>query len=157
DKKKKLLALAICLELGARAKDAIPTLVERLTDKEEDSDVRAETALALLRIDPGIGTLDLVRKNNPEQTVKALLPDIKNSDKKKRLLAVIICWDLGPPAKDAIPQLVERLTDKREDTNVRAEAAMALQQIGAWPATEAAVPKILDVIQNPEEPSLVRE
>ena len=53
---------------------------------------------------------------------------------------------IGPPAKDAVPLLIERLDDPDED--VRQAAARALGQIG--PAAAPAVPALVGLIESPD-------
>ena len=51
---------------------------------------------------------------------------------------------MGPEAKDAVPDLLERLGD--DDPRVRKMAVRALGQIG--PAAAAAVPELIRILQS---------
>jgi len=84
----------------------------------------------------------------------ALLEGLKDSDKQVRFAAAQGLSEMGPEAKDAVPQLIDALQDS--DQQVRAFAAMALGKIG--PDAVTAVPYLVGKL-SPDaftpEPNLV--
>src|SRR5258708_1515339 len=85
--------------------------------------IAAAVPVALL----GAG-LTLPRAAAQERPLAALLKDLKSDDAAVKLAALTALADLGPKAKDAVPDLFGLLHDKNED--VRLNAAIALGKVG---------------------------
>jgi len=115
--------------VGVKSKDVMPALMGMTND--EDLSVRAHVARAFGRIGPA--------------AVPGLIRML--GDKTVTCEAARALGDLGPAAKDAVPQLIQALKDKR--ANVRQFAATALGQIG--PAAREAIPSLTDALKSKNE------
>ena len=115
----KLRALEALGELGTKAADAAPALVDLFAEKNED--VRLGAALALGKI----------RRGATEPLVKAL----GSKDGDVRFYAAWSLGFVGPEAKSATPALVKALADAVPE--VRRKAAYALGLVDADPETAA--------------------
>jgi HEAT repeat protein len=114
--------------IGAPNPDAVP----RLTPLLADPAVRAETAVALIRIDPG----------HAAKVMPDLIQDLQASQRQRREATVRALAELGPAAKSAVPVLAGLLRDKELQEVVLA----ALGRIG--PAAQEAVPALLTLVQD---------
>jgi len=116
--------------LGPAAKDAVPALAAALADR--NAFVRLAAAHALFRIDP----------KNPNVT-RAIVAAIKEEDRLfpdrfNTMDAVRLAGELGPAAKDAVPELIALWKAPKLHVQVRQSITYALGQIG--PDAKAALP-----------------
>jgi HEAT repeat protein len=155
----RLRAASALSRIGAGAKEAVPTLIEALNDKQiqhlavealgkigpdakaalpilseklKDPAVgpRRRVARALLRIDPG-----------QKEALAVLIDALKDMTDKKggtRWNAAQALGELGPAAREAVPALAQALKDSNH--TVRYSAADALGNIG--PEAAEAVPSL---------------
>jgi HEAT repeat protein len=120
---------------------------------------------ALQSDDPSLQELAAVAAARLGDAAKPLVEDLGKlvtgaKDGTARRNAALALARIGPAAKAAVPQLAEALRHKDDpdamaNTEVRLAAAEALASI-KYPANEAAVPALLDVIRGDPEP-LVRQ
>jgi HEAT repeat protein len=89
-------AAAFFLEAGADVRRATPALREVVRDPKEDPFVVPEAAFTLWKIEQN------------KEAVRALLRVLKSESKGDRTSALYLA-DIGPPAREAIPVLLERL------------------------------------------------
>lgn len=103
-------------ECGPIASAAVPALVHRLKDKQDD--VRIAAAEALLKIAP---------EKNHEAAIGVLTEELKNRDVLTRILAAEALGRLGPVAQETAPALESVL--KAPEAEVRQAAEQALKKI----------------------------
>lgn len=127
-------ALTALANLGPAAADAAPALLEKLDGRKHPAmrqrDLRQlgfRIAFVLTRIGPA--------------AMPHLLGALKSDDSVMRTVAAHALGDLGPAAKDAVPDLIANL-DHREPF-VREEVVAALSAIG-----EPAAKPLTDALQN---------
>jgi HEAT repeat protein len=104
-------------QFGPRAEEAVPVLIEALSDRQcQDRDVAAESLGKIGR--------------RPQQTVPALVQALRDPDDRVRTTASRALSRFGEEAAEAgaVPPLTAMLKD--DDMNVRAYAADALGAIG---------------------------
>ena len=101
--------------LGKIGPAAVPALVKRLNDKNEDKDVCASVMEALEEIDIEARTV-----------MPILIEALKDKDKRIRRSAAQALRKIGPEAKAAVPALIELLNF---DDEARRWAANALKKI----------------------------
>jgi HEAT repeat protein len=124
------------------AKDAIPALLEALSDN--DTRVRRAASNALrLKVRPDTKT-----------AVVPLFAALKDKDHEVRAFSAEALANIGPEADKAIPALMEAAIDPVNDWTVRYSAALAIGRIG--PNALPAVPTLIRVILNKSENRLVR-
>jgi HEAT repeat protein len=140
---------------------AVRKLVQRLT--EEDPRHREAAANALVDLDPDPEILRPILKKamdgaSPEvldavmdvfaQLGEKVLPRLINAleVEEVRLRAAAIIARIGPPAKAAVPALVEALGDESSET--RSEVLLALAAIG--PDAASAVPAVTKAVRDPD-------
>ncbi len=112
--------------LGTPAPEVVPVLSKLLAEPT----LRAEAAVALVRVDPA----------QSEKVVPPLVRDFKEGDESVRLQAADALARLGSAAEPAAPTLVEALHDR-----AAAQVALqALQGIGA-----AAAPSVAKLLEDP--------
>ncbi|HLY11060.1 MAG TPA: alpha-L-fucosidase [Planctomycetota bacterium] len=133
---------------GRQAKDAIPELIDALSDPE--SGVRVWSAHALGGIDaddPRVSTaltkslrdtspdvrrviLPVMIQRGPRAAgaVSALTDLLQDAEVFIRVMTCLAFRQIGPEAKAAVPALISRLSDP--DAEVRARAAQALAKVG---------------------------
>ncbi len=120
--------------LGARAKAAVPALVQALGDPLPT--VRRSALHTLRQIGP-----------DADSAVPSILPLLNDPVPQTRQLAASVLCSIGPAAKPAIPQLVEMLNDK----NDRTTAMWALQGIG-----EPAIPSFIKLLDSNDDDLCLR-
>jgi HEAT repeat protein len=108
--------------------------------------LRRQAALALKNIGPD------ARAALPELRMALHSPD--GELKRNAAVALIGFKDAGEPA---VPDLVQLVQDRKEDAEVRKQAAVALSRIGYNPALVKAIPGLLAVVADPTEVGGVRE
>jgi HEAT repeat protein len=140
-------------EIGAPARSVVPALVEAI--KDDDASVRRQVIGAMMSIRPGPEVVvpllaQLLEESDPATQVRILhsmvergpaavpgaIEALKND--KAAYWACLVLRDLGPVGKDAIPALVNRLSDPRP--GVRREVALALASMES--AAAQAVPQL---------------
>lgn len=99
--------------IGPEASAAVPDLVELLGGK--DGEMRAYAAGALWKI------------NRHPRAIPTLLEELKNPSYDKPYAAVVMIGEIGPPAKEAVPDLIKTLSHR--ELFVRKEAARALKKV----------------------------
>ena len=116
-------------EIGADAEAAIPTLIEKLSEKIKRPNIYAS---ALGKIGP--------------KAIPALLNIIEhsNEDAIRRMYAVYALGEMGSSAKDTVPELIKRL----EDLTLQIHTIEALGKIG--PDAHEAVPHLIAIKDGPE-------
>jgi len=157
------ITAAVALEnLGARAVDAVPVLVQALSDR--DAGVRVASARALGQMGslateavPALNqaisdddhavrfaAYDAILKVAPAEVdqIEVLVEMLRTGDAGERARAARVLTKIGPNAGEAVPALMEALQD--DFGQVRVDAAVALGAMGAVarPAT-AALMKVL--------------
>jgi HEAT repeat protein len=179
DKTKRRHAIANLGSIGSEATDAIPALSQVLM-QDDDEEIRAVAALALYKIGgketvPALivgmdDDFEWVRMNcalaltragaSAEGAVPVLTAAIKKPENRFinpafhisiRQQSIQALGRIGPAAKDAIPPLIEALSDK--DIQTRARAATALGCMGADAVN--AVPMLIVLLQEKNE--MIRE
>jgi HEAT repeat protein len=142
-------------------KGAVPELIERFKDENEDMDVRVSAAKALGKIKDEGAVPELIKglKNEKleirkiaaevlmeigEPAVPYLIKVLKNKDENwyVRRVAAVALGEIGD--KGAVPELMERFKDENEDMDVRVSAAKALGKI----KDEGAVPELIKGLKN---------
>jgi HEAT repeat protein len=105
---------------GGLAADPVPTvpqdkLIDRLIDglKDPDPDVRQHLAVALAKIGPA--------------GVEPLIAALGDTSAEKRAGAAYALGQIGPPARGALPKLLDALDDK--DLDVRRQASYAISRL----------------------------
>jgi HEAT repeat protein len=157
-------------------------VLAKACDKKEDIEVRFNAAQALAAIggkgsEAAVPVLqDVLRssKGNPEWRQNAVLafrnlgsvgakalPDLlqvlaKDSDKQVRYHTAVALDGWKSASKQVVPALVQRVVAKDEDGEVRAAAAVSLWSIGPCDPATAAIPLLLKVLADPQEPTEVR-
>jgi HEAT repeat protein len=157
--------------------EAARLLAKVCKDKTEDVDVRCNAALALSNIGGDeaqiavpvlhgmlrMGDLDLKRRaalalRNTGEAGKAaendLIKALQHKDDDLRHNAAVALGGLR--SSNAVPALVERIADSKEKEQVRVAAAVALLYIGKCEEAVAAVPQLIEVLDNPKQPAIVR-
>jgi HEAT repeat protein len=141
---KRNAALAVGQIGGPGAAKAVPILLKLLTG--DDLPLKRQAALAFKNIGPA---------------AKAAIPELRkalgSTDKGLRLNATVAFTGMKDVGEPAVPALAKMVEDKKEDVEVRKQAAVALSRIGFNPALQKAMPGVLRVIANPEEVGVVRE
>ena len=112
-------------DLGARAKPAIPALIEALNDREYAVGFFAAKALVKLK----------------QAAVAGLAEALKNQSEKARTEAGRLLGEIGPRAEGAIPILSSAL--RGEDEGATFEAAQALSRIGS-----SAIPVLIEALKD---------
>lgn len=108
----RLCALERLAELGAAAVPAIPALVKRIENGDEQA----------------AGTLSAVSKSSPDRAVTLLMDALGNSSADVRWRVAELLGEIGPQAKTAIPVLTRKLDDP--EPRVVGHAAIALRKVG---------------------------
>jgi HEAT repeat protein len=146
-------------KIGAAAKPAAPALAAAVADPDPAVRRQALEALAQIRPGPKIGVplfikvmedADATVRNRAlhaladagPQAVPFLRAALKNE--KAAYWACLVLNQIGPEAKDAVPDLVQLLADKRPE--VRREVILTLAEIGE--AAAAAVPQIAKTLDD---------
>jgi HEAT repeat protein len=161
-------AVKALLEMGGPGQQAIIRLLERedgqlqrtvlsvLSHSKADRTFAVPAVLRLCSAKDGevrggaFWTLRMVAPHSPE-AIRVLVEGLDDREEGIRRSSVLAVREIGPPAKAAVPGLVRRLGDPREDEFVRRDAAEALGRIGP-PARDAlpALKKIVDAGENAE-------
>jgi HEAT repeat protein len=117
------------LALTRRGKAAVPVLIAALSDERRD--VRFEAAVALVNMqDPA-----------PVQALPELIRCLRDEYWLVRLNALAAIASIGPPARDAVPEVRRMLND--EKPTLSRMAAAALNQIqGTDISSRAAQPEM---------------
>ena len=126
---------------------AVPVLRDCLKE-EKDEDLRRQAAAAF--------------RSMGEHAITAL-PDLrrialdKQEDLQLRFNAIVSMGGLGKTAgSQAVPTLMESLTDLQEDNELRQRAGESLTNIGVNEATERTIPRLIKMIENPKDHLRVR-
>jgi HEAT repeat protein len=143
DPELRLSAALVLARIGGRkAAAALPTLQNALKDEDTHIQSLSAAALAALGAEAAPAVEDLARA----------LKD--STDRETRRNAALALGHIGKEARPAVPILAEALAASIP-VEVRQQAAEALAQIG-FPHIEAALPAVLQAIQNDADP-LVRQ
>lgn len=114
----RLAALKVLEQLGSAARCTAPALALQLSDGQYE--VRQQATAVLLRLG-----------SEARAALPALLPLLKTAEYSQRQQVIALLGSMGPQAQEALPALLE----VRDDTNLRTQAEMAIQQIdpdGSW-------------------------
>jgi HEAT repeat protein len=146
--------------IGNASKPAAPALVEGI--KDPDRLVRRECVRALraMKLDPDVAIplfVEMLNNAAPGELAPALgalaegaaaaVPSLKKAIQdfpQARYWACLILAEIGPEAKEAVPELVACLKD--DDAEIRREAIAALGRIG--PSAKQAVPAIANALAD---------
>ncbi|HTU92013.1 MAG TPA: HEAT repeat domain-containing protein [Gemmataceae bacterium] len=138
----KKTALASLVRIaGPEQADAAKDLVPLLEDK--DPKIRLDAALVLTRIGG----------EESANALSVLRSALKDSDPDNQESAAAALATLGPPAKPAMHDLADTLTDAKKSVLVRSKAALAICHIG--PAAKPVVPALVKALQR-SQPQEVR-
>src|SRR5712691_866386 len=117
-------AIEVLIKIGPEARIALPRLAE-MHEKDPSAGVRRRAALALWRLDG---------QTKPARDV--LTADLKSPIPAQRLKAVSLLRELGTPAAELTPTVLDMIADV--DVFVKDQAATALNLLG-----EDAVPAVI--------------
>jgi len=110
-------------QMGAKAKRALPVLVQAL--KEEDLSMRMAAAEAVGRIGPAA-----------QPAIPALVNMLKEYENSERTVATYALIQIGDPAGKAIESLTSLLNDKNSQTRISAAVALWLLEGQSQPTLE---------------------
>ena len=113
-------------QMGSKAQEGIPALIDCFQDQKWEVRIQAEEALGRMG----------------EDAVPALIQELESPDQDVRILATKSLGRIGKDAYDAISLLIEGLQDS--SSGVRWQSSLALRKIG-----ENAVPALIQELQNP--------
>jgi len=146
-------------KIGPAAKPAAPALAAAVADPDPGVRRQALEALAQIRPGPKIGfPLFIKVMEDADDTVrnralhaladagKEAVPFLREALKNEKTAywACLVVNQIGPEAKDAVPEVTQVLADKRPE--VRREAILALAEIGE--AAAPAVPQIVKTLDD---------
>jgi HEAT repeat protein len=129
-------ALAALGKIGAR--EAVPTLVEAVKNDEESVRVAAILALGDLKAPEGVPALILALRERPTR----MGGEGQDSLMRTRVVAVSALEQMGPPARQAVPALLEVIGDAQ----LGSSAIRALGAIG--PDAQSAVPPLMELLET---------
>ncbi len=146
--------------LGDPTSDAVPALINAIVDK--DPRVRRSAVAAIHRIHPGpkivlplfvkvLGDADPATvaqalASVSELGAKVVPPMIEAlKNEKARYWGLLVLADIGPAAKDAVPEIKKSLSDSKVE--VAMQAALTLAAIG--PDAKDATPELIAALNNP--------
>ncbi|MDB6022242.1 MAG: hypothetical protein JWQ04_2099 [Pedosphaera sp.] len=115
------LGNAALSELGPAGKEAIPPLIQMLSDKSPDPTLTSESA----------GAAYLILPRMAPESIQPLIQALSSHDIQVWTLAAGALGNIGPDAKAAIPVLEKRLQDN--DADIRVNAAATLGKLGGDP------------------------
>ncbi|MCZ6676819.1 MAG: HEAT repeat domain-containing protein [Candidatus Poribacteria bacterium] len=115
-------------QIGQPTEVVVPLLIGKLLDVEEV--VRREVVMALKAIG--------------EPAIPYLVDTMNGEQKQSRFWAAMTLGEIGPPAKETVPVLIEALAD----ADVRTISAWSLGQIG--PDAKEAVPALINQLNDGE-------
>ncbi|MDP6557286.1 MAG: HEAT repeat domain-containing protein [Pirellulaceae bacterium] len=142
DPQQRTTALELLLEIGTETKEAVPILVSvSYTDVNERNRSLAERVLEQF--------------SDRQLEVQQLIALLQRDDKAVRRLAVInALTKIGPLAKEAVPQLLDELSD--EDEMIRGAVINAISQTGVDEANaEKAIEALIKALAPRHEPGAV--
>jgi HEAT repeat protein len=129
-------AMRALAKMGANAKSAIPSILRVL--KGGGFLLRIEAASSLGKIAPGTGV---------KEVVPALTAALQDKNEFVRKEAAMALGNMGPSAKEAVPALIDLLSEGRPASYARADvggaASDALAKIG-----KAAVPRLIKALKS---------
>ena len=146
--------------MGDASKPFLPSLVKGIKDPERIVRRECVKAVRILRPGPEVAVplfVDMLRSASPGEVVpalnalaesgKAVVPQMQEalrSYPEARYWACLILAEIGPEAKEAVPDLMGALNDA--DVEIRREALAALGRIGA--NAKPAVPSMVSALQD---------
>lgn len=128
----KAMSFHMLQKLGPDAKSAVPALTKALD--HEDSYVRIQSAYTLWKIDQQAKAIPLLSKALKDTEIKP----------QDRAMAASSLGEIGPPAKAALPALIEATKD--QEAQIRVSAAWALWTVDQQ--SELAKPVLIDALNN---------
>jgi HEAT repeat protein len=137
-------ALALGYLGGAESTPAVKILLESLTG--DNLPLRRQAALALKNIGP-----------DAPEAVPELRKALHSPDRELRHNAAVALIGFKKAGEPAVPDLAERVLDRKDDPEVRKQSAVALSRIGFNPELVKAMPGLLAVLADPAEVGMVRE
>jgi HEAT repeat protein len=174
---KKAACYALVELITPKDTKAVRILVECCKNPKEDIEVRGNAALALSNVggeEAKVAApvlLTLLRSNDLELKRRAalafrstgeagkvaendLIAALKHKDTEMRYNAAMALG--GVKSHKAVPALVERIADTQETEQVRVAGAVALLDIDKCNEAVAAVPRLIEILDNPKQPAIVR-
>ncbi|HID08178.1 MAG TPA: HEAT repeat domain-containing protein [Armatimonadetes bacterium] len=165
DEERETAAKALC-KIGPKAKDAIPTL-KFAAVHEKNKVVQVWSHCALAKIG-----------SNPQEHILFLIDALEDTNKEVIEAVAYALGEIGPPAKQAVPTLIEALSNedwmlratiirclgrigdssvvsvlikalKDKNVNVRSSALYALGDIG--PAAKQAIPAVREAVHDTDD------
>lgn len=128
------LAIKALGAMGAKAKAAIPTLIE--TSKSETQSIRLESIVALGQMG-----------HSASKAVPILIIRLRDSNSAIQSAAAQALGQMGPGAQAAVSPLIEQLQNR--DLSVQKSAAEALGRLGEL--SESAIPKLVNWLDHDKE------
>ncbi len=129
---------------GPEALAALDPLLEAL--RKGDINIKRQAALALKNLGP---------------PAAAAVPDLRQAlhspDKVLKLNAAAALTEFKQAGEPAVPDLLQLVQDRKEDKEVRKQAAVALSRIGYNDALAKALDSLLNIVADPSEVGIVRE
>jgi HEAT repeat protein len=155
----------------------VKALVARCVDKKEDIEVRRNAALALSNVGGDEAQVavpllhDMLKVHDIDWKRRAalafrsvgeagrvaqddLIAALKQQDEELRYNSTIGLG--GVKSFKAVPALVDCIANTKEKEYIRVAAAVALLTIGKCDEANAAVPRLIDILDNPKQPAVVR-
>jgi HEAT repeat protein len=136
-------ALALANIGGTEAAPALPILLDAL--QKGDTDLKNQAAAAIGNLGPAA-----------ESAVNPLINLLSAPDPTLRRNVVLALGGIGAKAESAIPALIRLIANRKEEKEVRKQAAVAMNQIGVCDAARKVVPDLLEVMQDPADNGEVR-
>ncbi len=129
------IAVAVIRQLGPKAKDAVPNLIEEL--KDPDAAYRRDVCLALAAIGP-----------DAKDAVSALLKTLGDENLSVRHVAIYALGKIGPSASAAVPDLKKYLQSDDQFTRVATVWALVHIQPKDLEFRLKAIPLLSEALKN---------
>jgi HEAT repeat protein len=154
--------IALLGNIGTGANEAVPWLIKQLQTSQRRLEIiealgRIKSAAAVEHLTPllrkdatgAVAALAVWRIEVAPGALKFLLDGLNHQDMKADCMRAL--GRIGPPARAAVPALIETLKGS-SDLSLRAAAAQALTRMGAdWPPVRKAIKPLADALKIPHQ------